>query len=151
MKSNISPYLFVLVLFSGIFSCKKNKSHAPNPGLFFSEDLPADFLKFHMRFHQDSLYQLEHIQFPLEGIPNMAADVDPDSLSMFKWKKENWIMHKPFNYSEAYLREYVLYSDALISEMIIEKQSGFGMERRFSKIRDDWYLIYFAGMNQITQ
>ena len=36
--------------------------------------LPEDFVAFYERFLQDSLYQMEHINFPLEGIPDNISN-----------------------------------------------------------------------------
>ena len=50
--------------------------------------LPKDFLVFYDRFHSDSVYQLSHILFPLEGLPP-----DTDSLTAssgtFRWQKDS--------------------------------------------------------------
>lgn len=142
-------HLFLFLLVMSIISCKADKSTPNVTGLEFDENLPKDFLKFHMRFHQDSIYQIEHTSFPLSGIPNMAYELSKDSVENFKWMREDWVMHKPYNYSESFERKYVIYSPKLIAELIFEKQSGFGIERRFSKTSMGWQLIYYVGMNEI--
>lgn len=142
---NLLFIFFAIIL----FACKSDKTSTNVTGIDFDENLPPDFLKFHMRFHQDSVFQIEHIAFPLPGIPNMAYDLSQDSIANFHWTPEEWIMHKPFNYSEDYSRKYITYSQNLIGELIFETQSGFGIERRFSKTKSGWKLIYYVGMNEV--
>lgn len=111
--------------------------------------LPKDFLSFYQHFHNDSLYQLEHVLFPLQGIPSKA-----DSMTLvnqnFRWQKEDWILHQPFeNFGGDYSRSYEQLNKGLIVETIRMMKAPFGMQRRFSKSGDDWYLIYYAGMNRL--
>ncbi len=115
----------------------------------FNEDLPTDFMQFYMQFHVDSLYQMEHILFPLDGVPPNA---DKSEVSNFKWTKEGWLMHKPFNNpDDSFSQEYLSVDDNTVIEYIVDTQAGFGMERRFSKLSGDWYLIHYAAMNQIVE
>ena len=61
----------VLILFSitlTLLSCKQKEAASEALG----DTLPEDFVTFYERFLQDSLYQMEHINFPLEGIPDNA-------------------------------------------------------------------------------
>ncbi len=147
MKISYSIALIFLIF----TACNKNKSQDKNlDGIFFDQDVPADFLEFYLRFHQDSVYQIEHIDFPLAGIPNLAYDMPQDSINKFSWQAEDWKLHKAFNYSDDYAREYIKYSDELIGEIIYEKENGYGIERRFSKTSNGWRLIYYIGMNKVT-
>lgn len=145
-------FSFSIALLCLLFvACKKNKTQEENlAGIFFDQDVPGDFLEFYLRFHQDSIYQIEHVDFPLSGIPNLAFDMPEDSLSNFTWEKEDWKLHKAFNYSDEYAREYIKYSDELIGEIIYEKETGYGIERRFSKNSTGWKLIYYIGMNKVN-
>lgn len=145
-------YIYFFLLLCIFSTCKKNSDSTQEnlKGLFFDQDVPGDFLEFYMRFHQDSLYQIEHINFPLAGIPNLAYDMPEDSINAFYWQSEDWKLHKAFNYSDEYSREYIQYSDKLISEIIYEKETGYGIERRFSKTAGGWKLIYYIGMNKIN-
>lgn len=109
----------------------------------------ASFREFYKRFHQDSLYQIEHIIFPLEGLPDNA-----DSINFvkndFRWKLENWKMHRPFDFEFSdFKRQLEPISDQLVVERIVHQTGQMGMMRRFSRLGDDWYLIYYAGMNRI--
>jgi len=110
-------------------------------------ELPQDFLDFFERFHKDSAFQMESIQFPLEGKkiePDSTVDEANDGL----WYPEKWVMHKPYKDEEGYFdREYEAFSSHLIVEYIRLKGGKIGMERRFAKLGDQWKLIYYASLN----
>jgi len=142
--------VFIYMIF--ICSCgKKNKTNTHTNSVFDAESaVPIDFMDFYMKFHQDSVYQMNHIQFPLRGMPAMAIDLSQDSINNFVWEEEKWVVHKPFmGNEEEYLKEFRVINENLISEFIVEKQMGYGMERRFSKIGNRWYMIYYMDMNKM--
>ncbi len=95
-------FLVGVIVTSVFFTMKLRNMVAPTNGAvemteeYESEEegLPPDFLAFYQRFHDDSLYQLEHIIFPLQGIP---AEADSATIvdGRFRWQKEDWIMHHP--------------------------------------------------------
>jgi len=136
-----------------MWSCASNgEQSATHTNKIFDveSNVPVDFMDFYMKFHQDSLYQMEHIQFPLSGMPSMALEMPQDSINNFKWEAEDWKLHKPFmGNDEEYLKEFRVIDDNLISEFIVETQMGYGMERRFSKLGNRWYLIYYMDMNKM--
>ena len=45
-------------------------------------------------------------------------------------------------------RQYTVYSESLISELIYAPTYGYYMERRFGKLSDGWNLIYYADMQE---
>lgn len=117
----------------------------------FNEDLPSEFMKFYMQFHTDSLYQVEHILFPLDGLPPNADSVTIADKT-FKWTAEDWQIHHPFsNANEAFKQEYLSVDDNTVIEYIIDNSTGFGMERRFSNLGNEWYLIYYEAMNSLIE
>lgn len=110
----------------------------------------AEFEVFYDRFHLDSLYQIAHITFPLEGLP---AQADSATLvdNRFRWQKADWRMHRPFNrYDNNFQREFLPIGKTMIVEKITDSKTGFSMTRRFAKLDDNWYLIYYAGMNMLA-
>jgi len=69
----------LLLLFT---ACKERNSEVvSNPNEVI---IPDDFPDFYTKFHTDSVFQMEHIVFPLEGTP--AGD---------KWQRDDWVIHKP--------------------------------------------------------
>lgn len=115
-------------------------------------DLPTDFLVFYTQFHSDSSYQMEHIDFPLEGLPELA-DSSILEEGNFYWKKEEWKMHKNFDArKESFSQNLNLVSDGLIFEFIPaseeDNKQNLWIERRFLKANGDWRLIYYSGLNK---
>jgi hypothetical protein len=108
-----------------------------------------DFQAFYDAFHQDTTFQLEHIIFPLEGIP-AGADSIIASRKKFFWNKEDWTYHKPYDFENGeFSHQFIRYSDDLIAERIEHNTGSYGMLRRFAKYGDDWYLIYYAASNRL--
>jgi hypothetical protein len=111
--------------------------------------LPADFVTFYKKFHEDSLFQMEHIIFPLPGIPDNigAKNIDLDT---FKWHPQDWVMHHMFDTGDSvFVREVNVITPDMIEEIFHTKDDGFAMFRRFAKVSGDWKLIYYAGMNKV--
>ncbi len=107
-----------------------------------------DFADFYEQFLSDPEFQLAHITFPLEGIPS-GAETRAD-LEGFFWQKEDWQVHKPYDPRKTgFETEFVRLSDGLMVERITHKDGGYGMMRRFARLGGDWYLIYYAGLNEI--
>lgn len=133
----IAIFFLVLTLFA---ACKSKEKDSQVAGL------PADFEVFFQKFHTDSLYQMEHIIFPLEGhirvMENQIEIINP-----IKWEKEGWIMHKPFNDHGGTFEQKYLMTDDLVVEKISDKSNFFKMERRFAKLGEDWTLIYYGANN----
>ncbi len=132
--------VILFLSFAVLISCK-SKVAENQPG-----DLPEDFEVFYEQFHVDSLYQLEHIIFPLEGHVRMMEN-QLEIINPVTWEKDDWIMHKPFNdYGGTFQRQYLMTGNTVI-EKIYDKSSFFKMERRFAKLGGDWTLIYYGANN----
>lgn len=113
------------------------------------EELSDDFSNFYIRFHEDSLYQINHISWPLEGLP---AKLDSIAGQDFKWQKEDWVLHRPFDpTSQTYVRSFDKISPDVIVEYIQDRNGQFGMMRRFARLGDDWNLIYYVAMNRLKR
>ncbi len=107
-----------------------------------------DFQSFYDRFLHDEAYQMEHIVFPLEGIP-AGAETEED-LASYKWEREDWTVHRPMDPVESgFISEFVELEPGLIAERIVHQSGRYGMMRRFARLGSDWYLIYYAGMNAL--
>lgn len=116
------------------------------------EQLPdayADFAEFYERWHRDSTFQMEHIQFPLQGLPP-RADSATVARNNFFYQQEDWTLHRPVNYSKSdFNREFVTLGQDIIIEYILHQSGDYGMMRRWARQDGEWTLIYFADMNQI--
>lgn len=134
---------FLLILATLVFSigCRKSKDKD-------GSELPSGFLSFYQKFHNDSIYQIDHISFPLQGMPTLA---DTNEVSDFHWGLEGWRMHKPFDKDGDFVRNFVVIDSNLIIETIRLKNNEYGMERRWSKSGGEWQLIYYASMNKLIK
>lgn len=136
----------VLVMFS---SCKSKADTEPvvneeGPQPFENEE----FVTFYNTFSSDSVFQLEHITFPLEGTRPKTDSLDivpPD----FKWTPETWKIHKPFDDgNKSFVREIVNGPGGVIIEYISDVSGQYTMERRFAKLSSGWHLIYYRKMGK---
>jgi hypothetical protein len=134
---------FILLLALSFSFCKKEKPKEFN----ISENLPGSFLSFYEKFHMDSTFQMNHIIFPLEGMP---SDMDSTSESLnFHWSKDTWVIHTPFNDRGGSFQRSFLNIDNIILEKIFDQHRNFEMERRFTEMQGEWYLIYYAALRKI--
>ncbi len=103
------------------------------------ESIPESFFNFYSRFHNDSLYQVEHIAFP---IPEIEGDE--------KYTEENWILNKPFSVDDKTYKREIQSMNGIIYEVIYHTQGVFTLERRFTKLGDDsWHLIFYKVSNEL--
>jgi hypothetical protein len=154
MKNWVQWLIITLLILFGLLKIY-NTFLSPNNQKEFLQaeerlDLPADFLLFYEKFHRDSAFQLQHIRFPLPGLPSMS---DPDNFkqSGFFYEKDSWKLHRSFDpEAKGYTHDFTMVSkDYLIIEKIREKETGIGLERRFVKQDGEWMLIYYAAMNKM--
>lgn len=139
----IRHYIYPIFIFTVYLlgSCQNHQE----PEDINTEEIPKDFSEFYVLFHTDSVYQMEHILFPLEGRPAKDTSQFDDE---FKWQKDSWKIHN-FDHFDQNLYEVSrkVTDSTLITEVIRDKQSGFGIKRRFARFNDKWYLIYYDAMN----
>jgi hypothetical protein len=130
--------VFLLLTFGG--GCKRTIKNENENTQIEQIVLPETFTAFYERFHTDSLYQLEHILFPLSS----KVYENQDKYYEQFWTHENWKMHYAFTETnDSYQQEYRISDDRLITEIIYLKMGGFGLERRFAFIDTTWYLILY--------
>ncbi|HKK87967.1 MAG TPA: hypothetical protein VJ917_03895 [Saprospiraceae bacterium] len=134
-------YLILMLLVGG--SCQTKQESKWVEGA-----LPEDFTDFYDRFHSDSLYQMEHISFPLSGIPALQMQ-QLDSLYYFK--KQNWRLHRAIPDSAIAYQSIEEIDEGIIEEEIGLTENRVAIFRRYSKIGDEWYLIYYMAPNYIKR
>lgn len=141
----MKPLLFILALLL-FFSCGPKEKKAATAG-----NLPEDFTTFYQRFLTDSLYQIEHIVFPLEGIPD-NADSAIVAGGGFRWQKENWVMHKLVDPADSdFDIHFETFGDEIVTENLIHRSGQYALVRRFAKQGEAWNLIYYAGLNSLSR
>lgn len=142
--------LIVFIAGTLFFSCGQEQREAPANTTTDLAKLPDDFKQFYQKFHSDSIYQMEHIVFPLEGLPD-KADASIIASGNFKWQKEDWRMQRAVDFDLSdFTRKIVPVNEVMVVEYIVHKNGQFGMERRFAKLGDEWNLIYYAGLNRFA-
>ena len=143
----ISMGIFTAILFS---DCKK-KEPSMKTGLESSKELPSDFVDFYAKFHSDSVYQLAHIQFPLEGYPSNADSAVMASRS-FHWMADTWVIHNMQAFNDSlFTRQFDVSMPGVVNETIYQKNTPFGMFRRFFKRDNEWALIFYSAMNPMKE
>lgn len=139
--------LIIFLTFFGLLTtaCQDTSSQIEVEETTSSAEVP-DFDAFYQQFHSDSLYQLAHIQFPLQGMSSRPEDHGAG----FRWEKEDWRMHRNFTSSSGFTSEFISLGDDLVIENIVHQNGQYGMERRFSRLGgDEWYLIYYAALHPL--
>ena len=136
---------FTIICFFSIsfltISCKKQSSIPESDNT--PEDLSvgmSDFEAFYDRFHVDSAFQMEHTIWPLQG---NYQQTEQGELVDVKWTPEDWILHQPMNLGNDFVREIEVLSDGFLIETIRAKAGNYSIVRRFSKLGDEWNLIYY--------
>lgn len=135
------------LLFAGIILSACSRVKTPE----LPADLPVDFQVFYELFHRDSAYQMEHIVFPLAGLPDYA---EPELLGAgsYFWQEEDWAIHRQRTKEDKeFVRDIAILSNEMIRERLVHKERPLMTERRFAKMGDEWFLIYYAGINTYTQ
>jgi hypothetical protein len=147
----------ILVCFYSVMipSCKKTdkqkaqSAESPKSAIPVDQNqkpLPADFIEFYKKFHSDSAFQMQHIAFPLKGMPNFA---DPEDMkeNEFYFTADQWIIQKQGDPNKNEM-SYINLGDVAIEERIQEKENKLIVIRRFGKTFGEWNLIYYAGLNK---
>ncbi len=144
--------ILLLVAYASLKIYNQFFNQTAEEGLPASADLPSEFIEFYRQFHRDSLFQINHIQFPLEGLPSLA-DSQLIASKSFKWEREDWEMHRSLAANNGEYKQFFVQSipNRLIEERIQETRTGLVMVRRFLKQDEDWELIYYAGLNRLRE
>ncbi len=108
-----------------------------------SNGMPEDFLEFYNQFHEDSLFQLEHISFPLKGFKVIEETGGGEAHS---YMKADWKIHKPFDdMGGTFSRSFEEFG-GIVAETIVANGGQFRSVRRFAKLSDEWNLIFYQPM-----
>lgn len=132
--------LTIIILSLMFFMACKNDKKITQAAPEVSADLPASFMDFYERFHKDSVFQMQHIVFPLSEREDKA-----------KWTRNEWQMHKGFdNFNGGFERDFVNFN-GIITETIREKNNTFIIQRRFAPSGESYNLIYYKIINHLEQ
>lgn len=146
----------LLLLASGLLTnCKNRKGQelpveVPNStaAVVASGPIPADFVTFYEKFHRDSLYQMAHIAWPLQGETTIQKDTMKAEKKTIYWEKNQWKMHRTIDFSTGEFKQTLTpVGDGIVMEVIKYSAANFGLERRFAKNMDgEWELIFYSDM-----
>lgn len=142
--------LTLYFLFTFFFFACKNKPKEAEQVTQTSAQLPQDFLDFYEKFHRDSLYQVAHIIWPLQGDTDERVDSTHFQKKNTVWQQADWRMQKlDFNRSD-YIFDRQMLGEVLIIERIRPRTANYGIERRFAKQADgEWSLIYYSDLQEL--
>lgn len=137
MKFKLLLICLIAILTSCVQKSDSSLNNSSEPRSL--QQYPEGFELFFYRFHKDSIYQLNHIMFPLEG-----EHVNYEGNSVFKWQKENWVLHQAFDESLTDFEKSYQIINGIVIETIRDKYNFSKIERRFAKLGDAWMLIYYS-------
>lgn len=117
-------HLIILSSFFILISCTSSKKTG------------EDFSKFNLKFHTDSIFQMERIKFPLKGKFIIKNDNE-------NWSIENWkMLRKPVGeLLFAQFEQKSRIEDSIVIEEISYKKIGFYSYVEFKLINKKWYLV----------
>lgn len=118
-------------------------SNTPNKAIAGREAKSSIFKKtenfetFYNRFHTDSVFQINRVQFPLKG-------KQINTNGSFDWRKEQWLMIKA-KASEIDRSTYnikITKKEDSYFEGVYCKGCAFSFEMEYKLINRKWYLVY---------
>ena len=150
MQMNTLKYLSVLAVVAVLFSCRENSNPKLGEATVTTVKLPDGFEDFYQAFHADSLFQMQHINWPLQGLKGVMIDSARSGTETIWWQPEQWHLQRlDWVGTGDYEQEWSTLNDKLVIERIRAKSVPYGIERRFSKQPDgNWELIYYADIHE---
>ncbi|MEM9837394.1 MAG: hypothetical protein AAF828_12875 [Bacteroidota bacterium] len=145
-RFGILKRLAVCLLVSLLTACQSGTATTELPSL--PDSLPADFVNFYAKFHADSTYQMEHIQWPLRGFPDQQLAPG----EQFAFTPDTWVMQRLIDaQATGYVSSFTALTNDLVVENIINEAEKAQLERRFLRRTDgEWELIYYQGVRPLV-
>lgn len=125
--------VLIICMVLGVLSCAKKST--PNK-------TAESFESFYTQFHDDPDFQMERIQFPLEG-----GYIDIEGKTA--WSKSDWETHKEkiTDINEPDYDTEIIKKEDVVIDKVKLRDSGFYVERKFKLIDGKWYLVYYESVN----
>ena len=145
MLSNITKVLLIILTVSSIGYVFLTHNHNSTVGFQSPEHdqaIPTSFQDFYHEFHTDSLFQLQHVTFPLPGLTSDSSG----TLKHTYWTAESWVLHHRPQLSPNHYHHTFQVTPLRITEIIKTKSYDFSMLRTFTKDHDTYYLSYYKEM-----
>ena len=100
-----------------------------------------DFTKFRKSFYKDSLFQVNHITFPLEGIYSPEMEMTD---TIYIWgQKGDWKYLTDPGKDKNVITDVIIQNDTIVEELSHLDYGGLFHLVRFKKIDGNWYLTRF--------
>lgn len=150
MRTLIYVFFAGMLLACGGSKQKQGITGPPEQSLVSASDLPSDFNAFYSQFHRDSLYQMAHITWPLQGETGEPVDSTHFKRVLMLWDSTHWRMHHPIDFSTGeFEQQFEMMGAEMVIEKIRYKSANYGLERRFLKNdKAEWELIYYSDLQQ---
>ena len=103
-----------------------------------------DFKDFYTKFHEDSLFQINRIDFPLNG---ETTYLSPSGTKATYWYKDDWAMQTLLS-DTMQLNQKFIRADSIMVDIIYDND-GVGLTRYFSVRDNQWYLTFYSEHNPI--
>ena len=134
-----------LILFT-VLGCKENQAgkDADLEGDLEKSELPEGFMGFLDQFGKNSIFQMNHIQWPLEV--QRALSEEGEEPEMISLDPANWRLQKTFDDMQGTYTQQFINFNGIVTELTADKSGQYTMIRRFSKIDGDWKLIFYKEM-----
>ncbi len=137
-----------------VSACQQNKT-TPQAGetMETSGDLPVGFEDFYQKFLTDSLYQIAHITWPLQGVKTIQVDSVTPGITENYWNLNEWRMHRlDLIKTGEYKRTFSTVGDFMVIEKVRALSVPYGIERRYSKqSTGEWELIFYAATHEMKE
>ena len=135
-----SPVTFFLAAIVVLSACNSSRTESEVPVLTGEGSEVEQFSAFYRKFHQDSLFQIARISWPLNG--NYVQDSTGQAVELGH-ELADWTMHRPFSTGQDFVQEFQPLTDDLIIEEIKARAGKYKIERRFARLTGGWHLIYY--------
>jgi len=150
MKKQLFLIAIICVIASAGCKPTKKATQSPAPKQEISFTTPGskasakaeNFDQFYNRFHNDSMFQISRLRFPIEG-----ARVTSNTSE--KWTRKNWqmIKTKVFDVDTKQYKATYKKTEDTFTERVWMENSGFSIECRFKLIDGKWWLVYMKDEN----
>lgn len=134
----------ICILILVIASCSSKKS---TERLEKTKPNVESFDVFYSRFNSDSIFQINRIDFPMEGF-KLEGDYNPlQEIENHIWTRDNWNFFSINSGKNSY-NFSLEKTDSLIKETITVDNSGFEVYREF-KLKDSIWIMTYFGRQQL--
>ena len=129
--------LTVIMLISGCGSSASSEPEVEVTGLGSEVE---DFSSFYVKFHNDSLFQISRITWPLNG--NYVQDSSGAAKDL-KYIEADWTMHRLMLNNPDFVQQIEPLTEDLFIEEIKARAGKYKIERRFARLTGGWHLIHY--------